>query len=102
MKKLVVLLICLFILLSPIAAASKSAVEYKPYVPMPIWTMNMRRGSSLFLGSMVFTMPIASIIYSFVPHSHLSDISNFGYTTLIASGLSMSIVAADYIIGINE
>ena len=99
MKRIIVLLVCIFVLVSPLCAKD---LEYKPYEDGPIWSMNMRRGSSLFFGSLVFTMPIASIITSFLPLNYDSQFSKFGYTAMIASGLSVSIATVDYIMGINE
>ena len=99
MKKILIIFVCLITLLNPLCAVD---LEYKPYSDAPIWAMNMRRGSSLFFGSLVLTMPLAAIITSALPLTYADEFAKFKTTALIASGLSLGIATTDYIIGIYE
>lgn len=79
--------------------------EYEPYTEdeFPLWTYELRRAESIFFGSLVITFPLSMAAYNIA--------ANLGMNTpdetykqvlqqaLWASGASLAIVLADWIIG---
>ncbi len=106
MKKGLIMLILLLFCLSLVPLASASLPAYEPYQEdeFPLWTYKLRRAEILFFGSFVVTMGVASLTYSLVVNAGWAPPAKDALTALliqggIASGLSLGIAVADYIIG---
>lgn len=103
-KRLVAVLLLISLILTPVFSAAELA--YAPYgeKEFPIWTMKLRRAESLFFGSMVITLPVSMALwsllqnYELVPNTYTA-MENFLIEMGIASGLSLGISTADWIIG---
>lgn len=103
-KKLISILLILIFLSSPIFAEAE--LSYKPYGKdeFPIWTMKLRRAESIFFGSLVLTLPITSLVWNLCENNGLitkidRPMDKFLYQLGVASGLSLCISTADWIIG---
>lgn len=102
-RKVLSIFLCLLMLSSPLFAAAE--LTYEPYGEdeFPIWTMKLRRAESLFFGSLVLTFPISMAVWGLLEGSGLvsasSPLEAFGWQMLMASGLSLGISTADWIIG---
>ena len=106
MKKTLVLVMLLLFCLSLVPLASASLPSYEPYQEdeFPLWSYKIRRAEILFFGSFVLTMGVASLTYSLAVNAGWASPAKDDLTALliqagIASGLSMGIAVADYIIG---
>ncbi len=109
MKKTLLLLVLLLFCLSLFPLASESLPAYEPYQEdeFPLWTYKLRRAEILFFGSFVLTMGVASLTYSLAVNAGWAPRAKDDLTALfiqagIASGLSLGIAVADYIIGEME
>ncbi len=96
----------LLFFLSLVPLASESLPAYEPYQEeeFPLWTYKLRRAEILFFGSFVVTMGFASLTYSLAKNAGWVPEAKDDLTALliqagIASGLSLGIAVADYIIG---
>ena len=101
-RKITALVLIISLVLSPLAAEAK--LSYEPYGEdeFPIWTMKLRRAESLFFGSLVITLPLSVLAWNLMENAgwvSADGIQEFGWHLLIAGGLSLSISAADWIIG---
>ena len=102
-KRLLALILIFSLVFSPLFADAE--LSYEPYGEneFPLWTMKLRRAESLFFGSLVLTLPLASLAWSVLSYFDLvstdSSLEAFGWQLLIASGLSLGISTADWIIG---
>ncbi|HKL60642.1 MAG TPA: hypothetical protein VJ863_12155 [Sphaerochaeta sp.] len=106
MKKSIVLVMILLFCVSLVPLASASLPSYEPYQEdeFPLWTYKLRRAEILFFGSFVLTMGVASLTYSLAVNAGWAPPAKDDLTALfiqagIASGLSLGIAVADYIIG---
>ncbi|NBK20962.1 MAG: hypothetical protein EOM68_02930 [Spirochaetia bacterium] len=106
MKKTLVLMLILLFCLSLFPLSSESLPSYEPYQEneFPLWTYKLRRAEILFFGSFVLTMGVASLTYSLAKSAGWVSPAKDDLTALfiqagIASGLSLGIAVADYIIG---
>lgn len=102
MKRVLVLFLTFCVLVAPLSAEAE--LSYKPYGEdeFPIWTMKLRRAESLFFGSMVLTLPLSVLAWNLMESAgwvQADGIQEFGWQLLIASGLSLGISTADWIIG---
>lgn len=103
MRTKLVAILLLFVMLCPPVFAD-AELSYEPYgeEEFPIWTMKLRRAESLFFGSMVITLPVAAIAWGLMESAgwvQADGIQEFGFQMLMASGLSLGIAGADWIIG---
>lgn len=103
-KKAIAILLLFTLTLSPLFSAAE--LSYKPYGEdeFPIWTMKIRRAESIFFGSLVLTLPITSLVWSLCENGGLiqpitKPMDKFLCQLGVASGLSLCISAADWIIG---
>ena len=104
LKKIISILLIFIIISSPIFAEAE--LSYKPYGEdeFPIWTMKLRRAESIFFGSLVLTLPITSLVWSICENNGLINriekpMDRFLCQLGVASGLSLCISTADWIIG---
>lgn len=104
--------IILIIMLSTTTLFS-SGVELKDYEDytideFPTWSWKLRRGESLFFGSLAVTFPVSVLAYNLVVNSPLvankptDKFTALKYQVSIATILSLSIAIGDYILGENE
>jgi len=106
MHKTLLIIVLLLFCLSLFPLASASLPSYEPYQEneFPLWTYKLRRAEILFFGSFVLTMGVASLTYALVVNAEWAPPPKDDLTALfiqagIASGLSLGITVADYIIG---
>lgn len=106
MKKFISVLFLLIIFATPMFADTVKLPDFEPYGPteFPQWSQKLRRGESLFFGSLALTMPVAMLGYNIAGSTGLIEPSNnsttnFLYQLSIATTLSLSIAIGDYIIG---
>lgn len=103
-KRAIALLLIFLLLMPPLFADAE--LSYTPYGEdeFPIWTMKLRRAESLFFGSMVITLPVSMAVWSLLVNNNVikqsfTPMENFLIEAGIASGLSLAIATADWIIG---
>lgn len=110
MKKKVIAM-CLIIILStlPIYSTSVELNNYEEYTidEFPSWSQKLRRGESLFFGSLAITFPLSVLSYNLAVNSSLissssSNLTDLKYEVTIAAILSLSIALGDYILGEME
>jgi len=106
MEKTLLIMVLLLFCLSLFPLASASLPAYEPYQEneFPLWTYKLRRAEILFFGSFVLTMGVASLTYALVVNAGWAPPAKDALTALfiqagIASGLSLGITVADYVIG---
>lgn len=106
MKKGVLLLLLMVFCLSLYPLASEPLAGYVPYEEQefPLWSYKLRRAEILFFGSFVLTMGIAALSYNIAVNAGWAPPAKDDLTALliqggIASGLSLGIAVADYVIG---
>ena len=106
MKKTLFMMVLLLFCLSLFPLASESLPVYEPYHEdeFPLWTYKLRRAEILFFGSFVLTIVVANLTYNIVVNAGWAPSAKDDLTALliqggIASGLSLGISVADYIIG---
>ena len=100
------LMLCLFVLCTSIPLVAEPLKDYVPYESeeFPLWTYKVRRAETLFLGSLVITLPVAMLLYKFAQQTSVlsppdSDLQSFLVQGSIAASLSLGITLADFIIG---
>jgi len=105
-KKTLFLIVLLLFCFSLVPLASESLPAYEPYQEneFPLWSYKLRRAEILFFGSFVLTMGVALLSYNLVVNAGWVPEAKDPLTALfiqggIASGLSLGIAVADYIIG---
>lgn len=108
MKKKIIAIFLLFIIASTSLYCNTN--EYRDYEEytideFPSWSWKLRRGESIFFGSLAITLPLSIVAYniadnmSVIDTTNNNDITNFKYQISIAAAISLSIAVADYIIG---
>ncbi len=105
MRRIVAVLM-IVLLLAPAVLAAEPLKGYVPYEEgeFPLWTYKIRRAEQIFFGSMMITIPVATLIYSLAVNNNVlarpaDEAQAYLTTGAIAAGLSLSISVADYIIG---
>ena len=106
-KKLLSILIIIVLSTSSLYCGSVELKDYEDYSidEFPTWSWKLRRGESLFFGSLALTFPISVAAYTIVVNSSLvtnkptDGFTNLKYQISIAAILSLSIAVGDYIIG---
>lgn len=106
MKHKLCIVLCIVLVCSLFALPAEQLPAYEPYQEheFPLWTYKLRRAETLFFGSMVITLPVASLLYSLAVNSNLitppsGELNSFLIQGGIAAGLSLGISLADFIIG---
>ncbi|MGD1822872.1 MAG: hypothetical protein ACPKM0_08965 [Pleomorphochaeta sp.] len=106
-RKLIALLLIIMLSSSSVFCDSVEFDDYEAYTidEFPEWSWKLRRGESLFFGSLAITLPLTIVAYnaitstSWVDSPSDDDFTNFTYQLSIAAILSLSIAVGDYIIG---
>ncbi len=109
-KKIITILLLIILATSFVYSETNDFKEYEPYSieEFPQWSWKLRRGESLFFGSLAITFPVSVLAYSMVVNSPLvenkptDNFTNFKYQLSIAAVLSLSIAIGDYIVGEME
>lgn len=106
MKKTLFIVVLILFCCSLVPLTSASLPAYEPYEEeeFPLWSYKLRRAEILFFGSFVITMAVASLSYSLVVNAGWAPEAKNDLTAVliqggIASGLSLGIAIADYILG---
>ena len=108
MKKKAMILIGFMMFLFVTPAFSNNSIKLPDYEPygvneFPEWSMKLRRGESLFFGSLAVTMPITVIGYNFADgkifNGPTDSTTAVLYQLSIAATLSFGIALTDYILG---
>ena len=104
LKKIISILLIFIIISSPIFAEAELSYKLYGEDEFPIWTMKLRRAESIFFGSLVLTLPITSLVWSICENNGLINriekpMDRFLCQLGVASGLSLCISTADWIIG---
>lgn len=101
-----ILILCLLVLCVSIPLSAEPLKDYVPYESeeFPLWTYKVRRAETLFLGSLVITLPVAMLLYKLGQQTSLitppdSDLQSLLVQGSIAASLSLGISLADFIIG---
>ncbi|MDD2395228.1 MULTISPECIES: hypothetical protein [Sphaerochaeta] len=101
-----VLTLCLVLLCCSLPLAAEPLKDYVPYEKdeFPLFTYKLRRAETLFLGSLVITLPVAMLVYSLAQKTNLidppaSELQSLLVQGSIAASLSLGISVADFIIG---
>ncbi|NLE14915.1 MAG: hypothetical protein GX626_03455 [Spirochaetales bacterium] len=100
------LTLCLVVLCASLPLAAEPLKDYVPYEKdeFPLFTYKLRRAETLFLGSLVITLPVAMLVYSAARKANVlpppdSELQSFLVQGGIAASLSLGISLADFIIG---
>ncbi len=106
MMRIFVLTLCLVVLCASLPLAAEPLKDYVPYEKdeFPLFTYKLRRAETLFLGSLVITLPVAMLLYSAARKTNLvpppgSELQSFLVQGGIVASLSLGISIADFIIG---
>ncbi|MFA6776541.1 MAG: hypothetical protein WCQ66_06410 [Sphaerochaetaceae bacterium] len=104
MSKRFVCLFLAFLLACPVFA--DKLPDYEPYQAdeFPLWTYELRRGETLFFGSLAVTFPVTVLAYELIntfggnlPTTPALDVTL--RQAGVAAGISLGIAIADYLIG---
>lgn len=105
-KTIVLTLIMIFLISSPIFSdTSIELPDYEPYGinEFPEWSVKLRRGESLFFGSLALTMPLTVVGYNlaegYVFTGTTDSTKEVLYQLSIAATISLTIAITDYILG---
>jgi len=109
-KKIISTVLILILVSSTIYCDSTEFKDYQDYTidEFPSWSIKLRRGESLFFGSLALTFPLSVVAYNVVVNSGLisnaptEELTALKYQVSIAAILSLSIALGDYIIGEME
>jgi len=101
MKKIVV--VALMILILTPSVFSATAEEYQ-VDEFPEWAVTLRRGETLFFGSLPLTCALTSLTYSVAQNNglsplHSTEIGEIAVVVGSAAILSLTIAIADYLLG---
>jgi hypothetical protein len=101
MRKVIGILLLIIILGTPLFATPP--VEYQ-VEEFPIWAITLRRGETLFFGSLPLTFALTSLTYSIAQNAGAPALSSteLGETAILfgsAAVLSATIALIDYYIG---
>lgn len=109
MKKKFIAILLILTLAAPMSlfCSSDDFLEYEEYSldEFPTWSYKLRRGESLFFGSLALTLPVSILAYdaavntSIISNPTTDDFTEFTYQLSMAAVLSLTIALADYIIG---
>lgn len=101
-----ILILCLVMVCISLPLFAEPLKDYVPYEEeeFPLWTYKVRRAETLFLGSLVITLPVAMLLYRLAQETNIldspsSDLQAALVQGSIAASLSMGISLADFIIG---
>jgi len=108
-KKRLIAILLILMLATPMSIFSESNdfLEYEAYSidEFPTWSYKLRRGESLFFGSLALTLPFSIMAYNVAVNTSIinnptsDDFTEFTYQLSMAAVLSLTIALADYIIG---
>lgn len=109
-KKIISTVLILILVSSTIYCDSTEFEDYQNYTidEFPSWSIKLRRGESLFFGSLALTFPLSVVAYNVVVNSGLisnvptEELTALKYQVSIAALISLSIAIGDYIIGEME
>ncbi len=101
MRKVIGILLVFTILSTPLFAGEP--VEYQ-VDEFPQWAVDVRRGETLFFGSLPFTFALTSVTYSVAQNVgmsplHTTDLGEAAIVLGSAALLSVTIALIDYFIG---
>lgn len=111
MKKIIAVLLLISIIFSLSAETithSSFNYKYESYEEeeFPLWTIELRRVETIFFGSLVFTVPMASLALSLMSNQGIINFENDKESALVtltsAAGLSLVVSAVDWILGKME
>ena len=111
MKRIIAVLLLISIIFSLSAETithSSFNYKYESYEEeeFPLWTIELRRAETIFFGSLVFTVPIASLILNLMSNQGIINFENNTQSALVtlssAAGLSLVVSAVDWILGKME
>jgi hypothetical protein len=105
-KAMILIGVMMFLFVAPVFSdTSIELIDYQPYGvnEFPEWSMKLRRGESLFFGSLAVTMPLAVVGYNLADGYLFDGTTNpttkVLYQLSIAATLSLGITLTDYILG---
>ena len=111
MKRIIAVLLLISIIFSLSAETithSSFNYKYESYEEeeFPLWTIELRRAETIFFGSLVFTVPIASLKLNLMSNQGIINFENNTQSALVtlssAAGLSLVVSAVDWILGKME
>ena len=111
MKRIIAVLLLISLLFSLSAETithSSFNYKYESYEEeeFPLWTIELRRAETIFFGSLVFTVPIASLALNLMSNQGIINFENNTQSALVtlssAAGLSLVVSAVDWILGKME
>ena len=111
MKRIIAVLLLISIIFSLAAETithSSFNYKYESYEEeeFPLWTIELRRAETIFFGSLVFTVPIASLTLNLMSNQGIINFENNTQSALVtlssAAGLSLVVSAVDWILGKME
>lgn len=100
MKKVILFLLLFTMILSPIMA---EAEEYS-VDEFPDWSLHLRRGETLFFGSLPITFALSSLTYGLAknlgaPAIGTNEVGETVFLFSTAAALSLTIAIVDYYLG---
>jgi hypothetical protein len=108
-KRILAILLILILASSTFYCDGVELNDYEEYTidEFPDWSWKLRRGESLFFGSLAITFPLTVLSYNLLESASIisstdDDITEFTYQISVAAVISLSIALADYIIGEME
>ena len=111
MKRIIAVLLLISIIFSLSAETithSSFNYKYESYEEeeFPLWTIELRRAETIFFGSLVVTVPIASLTLNLMSNQGIINFENNTQSALVtlssAAGLSLVVSAVDWILGKME
>ena len=111
MKRIIAVLLLISIIFSLSAETithSSFNYKYESYEEeeFPLWTIELRRAETIFFGSWVCTVPIASLTLNLMSNQGIINFENNTQSALVtltsAAGLSLVVSAVDWILGKME
>ena len=111
MKRIIAVLLLISLLFSLSAETithSSFNYKYESYdeEEFPLWTIELRRAETIFFGSLVFTVPISSLVLGLMSNQGIINFENNTQSALVtlssAAGLSLVVSAVDWILGKME
>lgn len=101
MKRMILCVMVLLLLLMPVFSATGE--EYRED-EFPEWALSLRRGETLFFGSLPLTCALTSVTYTLAQNAGMSPLhsTDLGEAVIVvgsAAVLSLAVAVVDYLLG---
>lgn len=99
-KKVIIVLILTVVCFTSVFSLDLKDAEPYEKIEFPKWALDLRRGETIFFGSLPLTVPVTFLVFSIAENGVQEDKKwSFWAKMGVACGISAAISVTDYILG---